>query len=119
MDQTTYFALVWGAALLTFGLLSITADRSDDADQTARDKESVSTSGALSFFAGLITVIFHNVWVWDWPLAITILGWSAMINGLVRLLFANLFRKYNLLKYRWVTAILFIALGASLLLMGL
>jgi len=50
-------------------------------------------SPALTFFAGLVTlpvglaiVLTHNVWVADWRLLITLLGWLAALSGAVRLI---------------------------------
>ena len=36
--------------------------------------------------AGLAVVLTHNVWVADWPVLITILGWLTAIAGAFRLL---------------------------------
>ena len=35
--------------------------------------------------AGLAIVLTHNVWVADWPVIITLLGWLAVISGAVRI----------------------------------
>ena len=42
--------------------------------------------GALGFTAGLAIVLTHNVWVWGWPVIVTILGWLMMLRGAVRIL---------------------------------
>jgi hypothetical protein len=42
-------------------------------------------SGMMLMPAGLAVVLAHNVWVWDWPVIITVLGWAAVISGAVRL----------------------------------
>ena len=49
----------------------------------------VYLSGALFLLAGLVLVRNHNVWVARWPVLITILGWSAMLLGLVRMFAAE------------------------------
>ena len=36
---------------------------------------------SLDLFFGVILVVAHNIWVWDWPLVITILGWLWLIEG--------------------------------------
>ncbi|HUC50634.1 MAG TPA: hypothetical protein VMA30_14725 [Xanthobacteraceae bacterium] len=42
--------------------------------------------GLMDFAAGLAIVLVHNVWVADWRVLITLLGWLLLIRGLVRVL---------------------------------
>jgi len=49
----------------------------------------VYLSGALFLVAGLFLVRNHNVWVRSWPVLITILGWSAILLGLIRMFAAE------------------------------
>ena len=44
-------------------------------------------SGLLVMTAGLAIVLYHNVWVFDWRLIITVLGWLAVIGGTMRIVF--------------------------------
>lgn len=44
-------------------------------------------SGLWSLLVGLIIVNLHQVWIWDWPVLITIIGWLAVIKGMLRLFF--------------------------------
>jgi uncharacterized membrane protein len=46
----------------------------------------VFITGILTFVAGLATVLFHNIWVADWRVIITIFGWLALIKGLLLVL---------------------------------
>jgi hypothetical protein len=41
---------------------------------------------------GLAVVSSHNVWVGDWPVVITILGWVMVAKSLVFLLFVQYFK---------------------------
>jgi uncharacterized membrane protein len=41
----------------------------------------VFVTGLLTFVAGLATVLFHNIWVADWRVIITIFGWIMLIKG--------------------------------------
>ena len=43
-------------------------------------------SGFLTLLGGLALVLSHNVWVADWRVIITILGWLATIGGAARML---------------------------------
>jgi hypothetical protein len=59
--------------------------------------EQFLSSYALIFLAGLLTltagvalVLAHNVWVADWRVIITILGWLGVIGGIGRIIAPNL-----------------------------
>ena len=42
-------------------------------------------AGFLALLGGLAIVNVHNSWNWGWPLIITVLGWLAVIGGIVRM----------------------------------
>lgn len=44
-------------------------------------------TGAINTLLGLMVVLSHNVWVWNWTVLITILGWATLIKGAITLLF--------------------------------
>jgi uncharacterized protein YjeT (DUF2065 family) len=69
---------------------------------------------------GLTIVLLHNIWVWDWPVVITIYGWFVAIKGAVSLLYPQIGQKFqslvnektfNLARFG---AILWIILGVVL-----
>jgi hypothetical protein len=49
----------------------------------------VFLAGLLALIAGLAIVRSHNLWVDDWRVIITILGWHAIIGGIVNIVFPN------------------------------
>ena len=59
------------------------------AEQVSRDPALIFLSGVLLFVAGLAIVRAHNIWTLDWPVLVTILGWLAIVGGLVRILFPS------------------------------
>ncbi len=52
-------------------------------------------SGALAFVVGIAIITFHNLWVTDWRIVITVIGWLSLTKGLVRILFPNMGAKYS------------------------
>jgi hypothetical protein len=42
--------------------------------------------GFLDFVSGLAIVLIHNVWVADWRVISTLLGWLLIVRGMVRIL---------------------------------
>lgn len=61
------------------------------AAQVARDTALIFFSGILLFVAGLAIVRIHNMWSGGWPVLVTILGWLALIGGLLRMFFPTRF----------------------------
>lgn len=61
------------------------------ADQVSREPALIFLSGILLFVAGLAIVRAHNIWTGGWPVLVTVLGWLAIVGGLVRLLFPTWF----------------------------
>jgi hypothetical protein len=59
-------------------------------------------NAALTFMMGLIGVIlgmlivtYHNRWVMNWTVLITIVGWLALIRGVIIIAFPNFFRRLS------------------------
>lgn len=53
------------------------------------DRTITISTGYITMLLGLATVVAHNIWVWDWPLAITILGWFTLIKGVLKIGFPD------------------------------
>lgn len=50
-------------------------------------------SGFISLVIGLLIVIRHNIWVSEWPVLITLVGWITLLQGLMRIFFPDAFVK--------------------------
>ena len=61
------------------------------ADRLSREPALVFLSGVLLFVAGLAIVSAHNIWAGGWPVLVTVLGWLAILGGLLRLLLPTWF----------------------------
>jgi hypothetical protein len=57
------------------------------AERISRDPGVIFLSAILLLVAGLAIVRAHNIWVGGWPVLVTVLGWLAILSGLVRMLF--------------------------------
>jgi hypothetical protein len=42
-------------------------------------------AGMVALTAGLAIVLAHNVWTRDWRVIVTVLGWLALIGGVLRI----------------------------------
>jgi hypothetical protein len=68
------------AMLVNLGSFSVMVE------QVSHDIALIFISGVLLLVAGLAIVRAHNLWS-GWPVAVTVLGWLAIIGGLARLFF--------------------------------
>ena len=57
------------------------------AEQISRDAGLIFVSGILLFVAGLAILRVHDIWLGGWPVLVTVLGWLAVLGGLLRMLF--------------------------------
>jgi hypothetical protein len=53
----------------------------------------ITLSGAFMLVLGLLIVVDHNIWLSDWPVLITIIGWILLLQGLMRLFVPDAFIK--------------------------
>lgn len=120
MDITLFFAKFWGAFFLVFGALFIIIRQLGRTIEMTEDRAFVISTGYISFLMGLVTVILHNVWILDWPVAITILGWSTLIKGIIKIGFPKHIHEQaqRFKQKQWMSAFFLLILGAWLLWMG-
>ena len=49
-------------------------------------------SGVLLFITGISIVRSHNIWVLGWQTSLTIIGWFAILLGLIRMFFPHSYK---------------------------
>ena len=55
----------------------------------------ITLTGAVSLAVGLLIIVDHNIWVPDWPVIITLIGWILLLRGLMRLFVPEAFVKMS------------------------
>jgi len=55
----------------------------------------ITLTGGLMLIFGLLIVVDHNIWIPDWPVLITIIGWILLLQGLMRLFVPDAFIKMS------------------------
>jgi hypothetical protein len=55
------------------------------AKAAARDRPLIFFAGAILLVSGLAIVQGHNLWVADWRVIITLIGWLSVLGGIVRI----------------------------------
>lgn len=74
---------------MILGLSSMTAKLLGRIIQYTEDKTITISTGYITFLLGLFTVVAHSLWVWDWRLVITLLGWTTLLKGIEKIAFPN------------------------------
>jgi len=120
MEISIFFAQLWGSYFVIFGLLFIITRQLGKTIEMTDDKAFVISTGYITLIMGLVTVILHNVWVADWRVVITILGWSTLIKGIIKIGYPEQIHKQaqRFKKKQMLSAIFMILLGTWLLWMS-
>jgi hypothetical protein len=92
-------------------------------DEFIRNRAVIFLAGLITFPAGLAIVLVHNVWVADWPVIITIVGWLTAFSGAMRIIAPEGAIRYGRRAYerpggRLFGAAVWIALGVILCFFG-
>jgi hypothetical protein len=111
-EITIYLARFWGSLFIILGLSTILTGFLGRVIKMTEEKIITICTGYITFLLGLITVVLHNIWVLDWRVAITILGWITLFKGIEKIRFpervnrkAQMFKR---LEWLWGTIILLI-----------
>ena len=93
MEISIYLARFWGSLFMILGLMSVGAKLLGRIIKYTEDKTITISTGYITFLLGLITVVLHNIWVVDWRVAITILGWTTLLKGIEKIGFPDRINK--------------------------
>jgi predicted MFS family arabinose efflux permease len=84
-ELTILVARIAAVAYLAFGVAAFRGNF-----DVKKLMDSFEKSPGLSIFTGMFTLIMgmllvhsHNIWVQDWPVLVTIIGWAATIKGVL------------------------------------
>jgi len=120
MDISIFFARFLGSFYLIFGLLFIITRQLGKTIEMTDDKAFVISTGYITLLMGLVTVILHSLWVADWRIVITILGWSTLIKGIMKVGFPETIHKQaqRFKTKQAISTIFMMLLGAGLIWMS-
>jgi hypothetical protein len=91
MQTSIFLAQLIGPLFLVMGLgMLLNRDGYREmAEEFLDSRALIYLAGLLALVPGITIVLFHNVWVFDWRLIITLFGWLAVIGGVFRLVFPD------------------------------
>ena len=93
MTTSRYIARLMGPVLLTIGVGMVMGMLTEGDGYSSLLKEFISsralifTTGVLALVAGVAIVNAHNLWVPDWRVLVTVLGWLMILRGIMNLVF--------------------------------
>ena len=98
MERSHFLAKLIGPVFIAggIGMLFNTAVYRAMFERALHDHMIIYLSGVLALTMGLAMVAVHNDWKWHWPLIITIIGWLALIGGVVRMVAPQVIEAYGL-----------------------
>ena len=125
MEISVFLAQFWGLYFLIMAFLFLFRRESLNLlIGLMEDKRSVMVLGFISLIIGLVAILIHNIWVADWRVIITILGWIALLKGITLLGWPenpknkNLAAKMLNKAYFWSYFIFLLLMGGFLLYMS-
>lgn len=89
MEISIFLARFWGSLFIILGLSSVLGKFLGRVIQYTDDRAITISTGYITFLLGLATVVAHNIWVADWRVAITILGWITLLKGIEKIVFPD------------------------------
>ncbi len=89
MENSIFLAKVIGLYLLIAGLMLLIRRGAvgEVIDELTRSPALVAFAGSISLAIGLLLVVSHNHWSRDWTVVVTLLGWLALLQGVIRLFY--------------------------------
>lgn len=88
MNSSHYIAGLIGPVLMAIAAFMVLRRNAfaEFAKQAVGNKPLILLAGVLLLIAGSAILQSHNLWTGDWRVVVTLLGWLAIIGGLVRIL---------------------------------
>jgi uncharacterized membrane protein len=90
-DLSLYLAKLIGLTIFIMGLAMVfnKLNFQKTAQEISHSHALMTLIAILPLVLGLAMILAHNVWVFDWPVIVTIVGWLIFICGILRLFFHN------------------------------
>jgi uncharacterized membrane protein len=91
MQTSIFLARLMGPVMFVIGLsLAINSKiYTGMSSEFVASRPLVYLTGAFALTLGVSLLLNHNVWAADWRIIITLFGWFATINGVLRLMFPD------------------------------
>ena len=98
MPTSIFLAKLMGPILALAGLAMLINRKELEAlaQEFLRSRALFFLLGLVDFAIGLAIVLTHNVWIADWRIIITLLGWFLLVRGAVRILVPDQIKPFGI-----------------------
>jgi hypothetical protein len=116
MNLSVYLAQLFGLlyTVIGVGMLLNAKAYKRLLDDMEKNTTLLFLGGTSSLAVGFTIATFHNIWVTDWRVIITIFGWMALVKGFLLLTAPDVMLKFTRIKNSQMPAI-----GIFVIAMGL
>ena len=124
LAPSVFLAKVLGlfCVIITLARLTRPKEYEETMTELAKTPALIYLIGFAVFMSGVLVVVSHSVWVADWQVIITIMGWSALFGGITAMLLPEMMSRVmttmSKLKNRLVIDIVVLLVGFYLLRRG-
>jgi hypothetical protein len=120
MDTSIFLSKALGLYLLIVGLAMLLNPKTRAIFlDMMKDKNLLYVSEYFSLIIGILIVVSHNIWVADWRIIITLVGWVNLVKGTLRIAFPNLgnqfFVKWLECNLSYYTTVIAMIIGGAII----
>jgi len=125
MDAAVFIARIFGLLYLVaaIGMMANREFYQKVMEDFCKNSTLVLYGGLLALITGVVIILIHNVWVANWTVIITIIGWAGLIKGIWIIVFPGTVSRFmqayqkneNLIMVHSIAALI---LGAVLTFFG-
>lgn len=115
-----FLAAFWGWFIVIFCVVFlVNPKRISQLIKNLTHEKHLVLPAILTIVLGLVSVLLHNKWTFNWELIISVLGWSTLLKGLHLLAFPKKMLKIiDTINYKWFPVIFSVMLLLSLVLLN-
>lgn len=85
---SNYLAIVWGLSIVVALLALLVREKNlKRLFASVAGEEDLFLWGVTAFVIGITSILSHNIWVKNWQVIVTLLGWVSLIKGVSLLIF--------------------------------
>ena len=123
MDVSIFLARALGIYFVVLCLAMLTKRKffHEVLQSVAGSKAVLYLSGLFSLIIGLLIVLSHNIWDCNWRIIVTVVGWLALVKGVLLIIAPKTFMSWSMKAFRVITPIvcaIIILVGAYLIYIG-
>lgn len=125
MDVSKFLGKVVGIYLIIVSLaMLVNMDQfAHFVDQLITDAPLMFVTGFFTLIIGVLMVVAHNIWRWDWRVIITIIGWLTLLKALSLIFYPQFIDAVSVsfvknLPAAYITAVVDLVLGLIIVYFG-